>query len=520
MSSQPSIADTLVMASVSLWSTTGRAWEVALDDRKAWRCDVAEQVDDAAVHLARAVAVRHAAAQRLDAQLAVVQGVSAEALVLAKEVAKLVEQADYEYDRQLVFDYSSDSEEEEEESSDDPLAGMDFMESTHASRGELLRAADAMLLESMHMSVEEVVGKLMFVESRFLAECATRDSLHADLDDEVRSAAARAATVQSLTEQLTAANDRVVAARKLLGTATSWDELKQRDVEGEAGRGTNLFFDQVIRADREGACSRRFVSELSKAALFGSGINVADVSHLRSPGSPLAFRHTSQRRPYDEKTLEDPSTLLRYELLSAKAVELGYSSPSQMRTRRPEPLRASFTDYRAGITLAEIAALAYVLHGFDERTALESLALSHTRIAGSTLAPLVAVLPRCHSLRVLDLSWNRIGRMSAAYSKATQRRNAEAEAAAVKADVASASAKEGDAKVGEGGGGGDSIEATVGAMKRQTDALSLEWASEGAALRDIFGAIQECKSLTSLDLRGNGICSVGASLESLARSID
>ena len=317
------VADTLVMASVSLWSATGRAWEVALDDRKAWRADVAEQVDDAAIHLARAAALRHAAQKRLDAQIVVVQGVSVEALVLTKEMAKLVEQADYEYDRQLVFDYSSDSEDEEEESSDDPLAGMDFMESTHASRGELLREADAMLLESMYMSIEEVVGKLIFVESRFLAECATRDSLRAELDDEVRSAAAREATVQSLTEQLAAANDRVVAARKLLGTATSWDELKLRDIEGMAGRGTNLFFEQVMPSDREGACSARFVSELSKAALFGSGIDVTDVSHLRGPGSPLAFRHSSQRRPFDDKTLEDPSTLLRYELLGAEAAEMG-----------------------------------------------------------------------------------------------------------------------------------------------------------------------------------------------------
>ena len=188
-----------------------------------------------------------------------------------------------------------------------------------------------------------------------------------------------------------------------------------------------------------------------------------------------------------------------------------------MQTRRLEPLRASFTDYRLGITLAEIAALAYVLHGFDERTALESLSLAHTRIAGSTLAPLVAVLPRCHSLRVLDLAWNRIGRMSAAYSKATQRQRAEAEAAAVKADVASAPAKEEAAEVGEEGEGEDSVGATGSAMKRQTDALSLEWASEGDALRHIFGAIQECKSLTSLDLRGNGICAVGASL---ARALD
>ena len=267
------------------------------------------------------------------------------------------------------------------------------------------------------------------------------------------------------------------------------------------------------------ACSPSFIATLRAAAMFGDGFTVEDVSHLQAPGSPVAFRHVSQERKFDNVTLEDPTSLLRYELLSAAAAELGYRSPSAMRSSH-EPLEIAFKGYRAGVNADETAALAYVLHGFAERTSLRTMTMSHCRVMASTLSPLCAVLPRCHSLHTLDLSWNRIGRMSAAQSSAMQRQNAEKEARMFKADIAAASDDPASAKNAANANDLADVRDLAISVRRQEDTLSLEWASEAAALHEIFDAIANCLMLRVLDLRGNGICAVGAAVlsETVLRS--
>lgn len=246
MDPQPEEAKT--RASASLWSTTGRSWEVALDARKAWRTELVNMLDSATVEASEATAARRTAQEALDLQADTVLTVSAEAAVLMKLAVVLDEVAHREHDRQLIADYDDDDEEEEgDDGSDDELAGFDFANSPSRgmSNGDLMRQADEMLYECMLMAAEEPLAVLQRVEDRYGVECRSRDLLRATRDVAAIELDRRETRVAQLSEQVTTANERVVSARRLLATATSWDELKAKDelASDAGGGGTATFFE-------------------------------------------------------------------------------------------------------------------------------------------------------------------------------------------------------------------------------------------------------------------------------------
>jgi len=86
---------------------------------------------------------------------------------------------------------------------------------------------------------------LQRVEDRYGVECRSRDLLRATRDVAAIELDRRETRVAQLSEQVTTANERVVSARRLLATATSWDELKAKDelASDAGGGGTATFFE-------------------------------------------------------------------------------------------------------------------------------------------------------------------------------------------------------------------------------------------------------------------------------------